>query len=176
MRNKLLPLLISALFSLSAFALPEDRNKPIHISADSATIDEKSGHTTYLGDVKITQGTLLIEADRVEIERGKSGVDQVTAFGKQAHFRQKPEASKPFTDAWGDSIVYEVNKGLLTLKKNARVVSGQDTFTGSRIVYNLKTSVVDAFSEGKNGGNGRVEMIIQPKQTPAPAETTKEAQ
>lgn len=162
MRNKFLTLIVTALLSVTAHALPEDRDKPIHISADSASIDEKSGFTIYLGDVKITQGTLLIEADRVELKRGGKGVEVVTAYGKQAHFRQKPDTDKPYTDAWGDTIVYKVAKEILTLEKNAKVVSDKDTFTGDRILYNLKTSIVDAFSDTKEGSAGRVEMIIQP--------------
>ncbi len=163
MKTKFLALLVATVFSATANALPEDREKPIHVSADSASIDEKSGRTIYLGDVKITQGTLLIEAERVELERGEKGVERVTAFGKQAHFRQKPDTDKPYTDAWGDTIIYKVEKEHLTLQKNAKVISDKDTFTGSRILYNLKTSVVDAYSDGKDGSSGRVEMIIQPK-------------
>lgn len=162
MRNKFLALMVTALFSVTAQALPEDREKPIHVSADSASIDEKTGFTVYLGDVKITQGTLLIEADRVELQRGDEGVEVVTAYGEQAHFRQKPDVDKPYTDAWGDTIIYKVEKEHLTLKKNAKVISEQDTFTGDRILYNLKTSIVDAFSDTKEGSAGRVEMIIQP--------------
>lgn len=162
MRNKFLALMVTALLSVTAHALPEDREKPIHISADSASIDEKSGFTIYRGDVKITQGTLLIEADRVELKRGEKGVEIVTAYGEQAHFRQKPDVEKPYTDAWGDTIVYKVEKEILTLEKNAKVVSDKDTFTGDRILYNLKTSIVDAFSDTKEGSAGRVEMIIQP--------------
>ena len=105
----------------------------------------------------------MIEAERVELERGEKGVERVTAFGKQAHFRQKPDTDKPYTDAWGDTIIYKVEKEHLTLQKNAKVISDKDTFTGSRILYNLKTSVVDAYSDGKDGSSGRVEMIIQPK-------------
>lgn len=162
MRNKFLTLMVTALLSVTAHALPEDRDKPIHISADSASIDEKSGFTIYLGDVKITQGTLLIEAERVELKRGGKGVEVVTAYGEQAHFRQKPDVDKPYTDAWGDTIIYKVEKEILTLEKNAKVVSDKDTFTGDRILYNLKTSIVDAFSDTKEGSAGRVEMIIQP--------------
>lgn len=162
MRNKILALMATVLFSMTVQALPEDRNEPIRVSADSASIDEKSGFTVYTGDVKITQGTLLIEAERVELQRGDKGVEVVTAYGKQAHFRQKPATDKPYTDAWGDTIVYKVDKEHLTLKKNAKVISDKDTFTGDRILYNLKTSIVDAFGDDKEGSAGRVEMIIQP--------------
>lgn len=163
MINKLLALVVLSLFSLTGHALPQDREEPIRISADSASIDEKSGMTVYRGDVKITQGSLLIEADRVELKRGKQGVSQVTAHGKPAHFRQRPASDKPFTDAWGETIIYKVDKEHLTLKSNAKVISGKDSFTGNRILYDLQSSVVDAFSDSTAEKPARVEMVIQPK-------------
>ncbi|MGB0466328.1 MAG: lipopolysaccharide transport periplasmic protein LptA [Pontibacterium sp.] len=163
MKNKILILMLTLMCSLTAQALPQDRDQPIHISANSASIDEKTGLTIYIGDVQVTQGTLLIEANRVELQRGDEGVELLTAYGKPAHFRQQPEINKAYTDAWGNTIIYRVNQEHLTLKQQAKIISDQDVFTGDRILYDLKSSVVDAFGERKAGQGGRVEMIIQPK-------------
>ena len=44
--------------STTANALPSDANQPIRLLADKATYSEKSGVTSYAGNVTITQGTL----------------------------------------------------------------------------------------------------------------------
>lgn len=168
MRSSLLPILVVFSLFISSFAkaLPGDENQPIHIAADSASINDQTGITTYKGNVIIKQGTLLIEAAHVDMYRGDDGVDKLIAKGSPAHFRQKPKPNEPFSDAWGKNMVYKVKSRNLTITKNAKVVQGQDTFTGERIVYDLEKSIVNAFGNekpGSTGGQGRVNMVIQPK-------------
>ena len=49
----------------AVFALPEDRDQPIEITADSAVINEKQSQAEYTGAVVVTQGTLKLEGDVV---------------------------------------------------------------------------------------------------------------
>jgi lipopolysaccharide export system protein LptA len=51
--------------SASAFALPSDRNQPISLVADRATYNDKTGITTYTGNVVIEQGTMKLQADSI---------------------------------------------------------------------------------------------------------------
>lgn len=165
MKNNLISLLTltTLLASSYSFALPEDRNQPIHISADSARIDDKTGVTHYKGDVSIRQGTLLIEAEQVELHRADGDIERLIATSARsaAHFRQKPAAEQPWTDAWGSKLEYEISKQSLTISGNGKVQQGKDKFSGERIVYNIKRSIVNAF--GGKQGKGRVQMVIQPK-------------
>ena len=48
--------------SVMTFALPNDRNKPISLLADYATYNDKTGITTYKGNVIIEQGTMKLQA------------------------------------------------------------------------------------------------------------------
>lgn len=165
MKNKLTPLLAltALLLSGQSQALPEDRAQPIHISADSARIDDTTGITHYKGDVTIRQGTLQIEAEEVELYRSNGDIDRMVATGTRtaAHFRQKPAAEQPWTDAWGRQLEYEIKKQSLTISGNGKVQQGKDHFSGERIVYNIKRAIVNAF--GGKEGKGRVQMVIQPK-------------
>ncbi|WP_286237295.1 lipopolysaccharide transport periplasmic protein LptA [Neptuniibacter halophilus] len=159
---------LTALLTLTAFqasALPEDRDQPIHITANKARIDDKTGITTYIGDVVITQGTMLIEADHVDMYRGDEGIDKLIAKGAPAHFRQKPTAEDPYSDAWGLHMVYEVDIEKLTITQQAKVIQEQDTFTGEKIIYDLTRSIVNAFGsqDSNEQSSGRVNMVIQPK-------------
>lgn len=174
--NNLPRALIFAL-SFTAFhasALPDDRDQPIYITADSARINDKTGITTYKGNVVIKQGSLLIEAKHVDMYRGDEGVEKLIANGQPAHFRQKPKANEPFSDAWGLKMVYQVDDQLLTITQKAKVIQDQDTFTGEKIIYDLDRSIVNAFGSSKpsNSDNqsGRVNMVIQPKKKDKAAE------
>ncbi len=50
------------LTAVPAFALPSDRQQSISLVADRATFNERTGVTTYSGNVIIEQGTMKLQA------------------------------------------------------------------------------------------------------------------
>ena len=72
-------------------ALPDDRDQPIHISADKALRDEKQGFTVYSGNVQMAQGSMRLEADKLTIYHVTDEVDKVVAEGRPAKMQQQPE-------------------------------------------------------------------------------------
>lgn len=160
-------LLTTLLLSLSASvqALPEDRNQPINVSADRASMNERTGITVYTGDVEIIQGSMEIRGERVELHRAADGsIDRIISTGKPARFQQQPSVDQPLTKAYGERMEYRVKQQEVTITENARVDQSKDTFTGERIVYNMARAVVNAFGSDREGGE-RVKMVIQPKPT-----------
>ena len=53
--------------SLSAFALKDDTNKPINIVSDNQSLDMENSVVTFTDNVVITQGSILIKANKVVI-------------------------------------------------------------------------------------------------------------
>ena len=51
--------------SLSAFALKDDTNKPINIVSDNQSLDMENSVVTFTDNVVITQGSILIKANKV---------------------------------------------------------------------------------------------------------------
>ena len=60
-----LALSLGVAVSTFALALPSDRSKAISLVADRATFNEKTGVTTYTGNVIIEQGTMKLQADSI---------------------------------------------------------------------------------------------------------------
>ncbi len=158
----LLTLVLSAWLSPFCFALPTDRQQPIHVSADSAQIDDNTGITTYKGNVLITQGSLEIRAANVDLYRINDEVSQLIATGSPANFRQQPSLDQAITDAFGEKLDYQVTNQTVTITGKARVEQAGDTFSGERIVYQMNKAIVNAYS-GKGSSGQRVQMVIQPK-------------
>lgn len=153
---------LTALLSTTAQALPEDASQPIHISADSASINDNTGVTVYTGQVEIVQGSMKLRGDRVELYRSAEGeVSRIVSTGSPAQFEQQPKAGQPVTQAYGNRMEYQIPSQEITISEQARIEQGQDTFSGERIVYNMSKAIVDAFS-GESSGQ-RVQMVIQPK-------------
>lgn len=180
---KTLPFLLglgTVLGSVSAWALPTDRDQPIHIQSDDAQLDDKQGIATYRGNVIMTQGTMKITGNTVTITRLPTGeVNVFTSVGSPsnlAYYEQKPELNKPIVQAWGVTIQYFAAQDKIVLIDKAKVVNDGNTSEGEKIIYDTVKQVVNA---GRANGTKvsearpRIDMVIQPKNkpgaTPAPA-------
>lgn len=164
--QKLSLLLALSICSSFAVALPEDQNQPIHVSADRATLNEKTGVAVYSGAVEIRQGTMVLKGNRVEMHRDSQGsISRIITTGSPAQFQQQAAANQPLTKAFGLRMDYSIPAQTVTITEQARVTQNADEFTGERIVYDMSKSVVDAFRSESQGGQ-RVQMIIQPKANP----------
>lgn len=168
--NKLLPLLLglaSTLCSVSSWALPDDRNQPIRIQADSAEIDDRQRVAVYHGNVIITQGSLKIMGDKVTITQTPSGeIDVFTAVGRPAYYEQLPSEDKDLVKAYGLTIQYFAANERIVLIDQAKVVQEGNTFEGEKIVYDTRRQIVNAGrASGTNVTNPqpRIDMIIQPR-------------
>ena len=155
-------LLISSLFASQVSALPTDREEPIYVEADAASIDDAKGITVYTGSVKITQGSMILKGDRVELYRDDAGdINQIISLGKPAHFQQQPQLDQKVTYATGNKLDYTVSSQFLVITDDAKVTQGADSFTGAKINYDMANAKVKAFSDSDS--NKRVQMVLQPR-------------
>lgn len=155
------------LASAAGWALPEDRNQPIRVQADTAELDDRQGVAVYRGDVVITQGTLKITGNAVTITQDENGdVEVFTAVGKPAYYEQKPAADKPLVKAYGLTIQYFADNERIVLLDQAKVVQEGNTFEGEKIVYDTQRQIVNA-GRATNADittpRPRVDMVIQPR-------------
>lgn len=93
---KFLLLVVLCLLVNLANALPSDKGQAIHFAARQATLDQKNGITTYTGDVEISQGTLLVKADKVtaHFNAETQKLERIHAEGSPARYQQQPEPDK----------------------------------------------------------------------------------
>ena len=140
-------------------ALPEDREQPIQIEADSAELDQNAGVITYTGNVVVVQGTMRLAADTGKIFLEEGEFQRMEATGSPTTFRYKPDVDKEVIDGEGRRVEYNVETGKVTVTDNARFTQGQDVFTGDFIEYDLATDIIRA--DSKDGG--RIRLVIQPK-------------
>src|ERR1700741_2892344 len=84
-------LLVTLALTLPAAAEKADRDKPVNLEADRVTIDDAKQLAVFEGNVVLTQGTLQIRGDRMEVRQDKEGFKQGTTWGTPAFFRQKRE-------------------------------------------------------------------------------------
>jgi len=143
-----------------ANALPEDRQQRINISSDAMNAGLSSNLVVYNNNVVITQGSLKIEADRVEVYfTPEKEISRVIAIGRPARFQQKVLEGENPIKARAERIVYAVSSEELQLTGKAYVDRDGNTLTAEKIDYDLSTEQMSA--EGQAGK--RIEMIWQPE-------------
>ena len=152
-----------------AMALPADRQQPIQIDSDTADIDNKKGVSVYRGDVVMTQGTTRITGDVITIYTRDRELTRVIAQGNKAraYYEELQPGEQGIVQAWGNTIRYDVDSDQIELIKNAQLSQKGDTFKGEKIDYNLTLQTVNAKGTPNQGDNGRVQMVIQPRQEKA---------
>lgn len=152
-------LLLWFLLPALAWALPDDRRQPIRLEADSAELDQKTGISIYQGNVVISQGSMRMVADTATIYFKDGRFERIEAVGKPVDLRYKPSVDKPEIQGTGQRVVYNAVTAKVVMTQNAKIVQGQDSFTGDRIEYDLEKDQVKANSDkGK-----RIQFIIQPQ-------------
>ncbi len=155
-------LLISMAFvATPVAALDSDRDQPIHIEADSVSIDDQKQISRYRGHVKLSQGSVRATGDEITLYSSDDGPDRLIMVGNPATFRQRPEGKE--NDAHGNAarIEHDSDTELTVFMGQARFWMDQEEFAGDRIEYDARNDRVRA--RGGSDGNGRVRIVIQPK-------------
>jgi lipopolysaccharide export system protein LptA len=138
--------LLALLAPALAWGLTSDRDKPIQIAADRATLDEKTGIGIYEGNVHMHQGTLQLRGSKMTV--------------KLARFSQRPADADTDQQAEAGHIEYHAREQRLILQGNANIrQQGREEFSSDRIEFNLRDNTVNA---GGSNGDGRVHIILQP--------------
>lgn len=158
-----------------AHAEKADREKPVNVESDRVTVDDAKQLTLFEGKVVLTQGTMVIRGDRMEVRQDKEGFKHGTVWGKQAYFKQKRDGTNELIEGWGDRIEYDSRADKVQLFTRAAMKKGDDDVAGDYISYDAITEFFQVIGGGAkaataNNPEGRVRTVLQPKAkvTPAP--------
>lgn len=168
------PLLALLIVVQPALAERADREKPIQLEAQKVTVDDVKKMQILEGDVQLTQGTLVIQAERIIVTEDQYGFQKGVAFAgkdKLARFRQKREGKEEYIEGQAERIEYNTRNEVAELFHRAWVKSGEDQLKGDYIWYDSISEKYLA-SAGENhdpkGPPPRVRAVIQPKNKGTP--------
>ena len=153
-----------------------DFDKPTQVEANHATYDEGKQTNVFTGNVVLTRGTLVMQADKMLVRKDQAGNQFATLYaapGGATKFRQKRDGGK---DLWiegsaADRIEYDTKTEIAKLFKNAKITmtdSGKvtDEVEGEFLSYDSKTefyTVTNSTTGESKPGSGRVRVIMQPR-------------
>jgi lipopolysaccharide export system protein LptA len=159
-------LLACLLLPRIGLTLSEDTRQPIQVQADSVEVDDKRGQSVYRGNVRLTQGSIVLQADVLTVHHPGRHLEKAIAEGKPARYRQLMDQKPQELRAEAPRMEYSANQEQLVLSGGARVWQGGNEFSGAVIEYDVRGDIVRA--HGGKGTNGRVEVIIQPHESSKP--------
>lgn len=166
--------------ALPAAAEKADRTKPMVIEADKpGTVDLQRQVVVFNGNVSISQGTMVIRAERVEIRESPDGYRTATAIGlpaRPASYRQKRDAADESVEAVADRIEFDARTDILRFNGNAAVrrmrgATMTDEITGGDITWDNSAELFSVKGGAATPANpgGRVRAILSPRQEAASA-------
>lgn len=131
---------------------------PVTITAKSAELVQGNS-AVYTGDVVLTSNTLKLDGDRVELKQYAGGDYEAKITGAPAHVNHAGDGpDNPPLAARAKTLNYDSRTGILDLIGDAFAMRGTDQVSGDTIRYIVKEHRIQAA-----GGEGRVTVIIQPK-------------
>ncbi len=159
--------MILLLASGSAMAEKADRDKPIDLEADTLTTNDAKKISVYTGNVILTQGTLVIHADKLVVREDAEGFQHSTSTGNPTTFRQKMEGKDEYITGSGQRIEYDGRMDKVQLYVKAWVKRGEDIVHGDYIMYDANAEYAEVIGgpQAATAANpkGRVRAVIQPK-------------
>lgn len=169
MRTPIKALLLSAMACLAvdaAWAEKADRSRPIQIEADSLRMDDVRKIAVYEGNVILTQGSMSIAADRIDVRQDDQGMTAGEATGRPVRFQQKMEGRDGYLEAQAYRLDYDARSEVMKLVGAAHIRQGGDDLRGGTIIYDLRTERYQAQGTSGDGKQGRVRAVIQPRSQP----------
>ena len=155
-----------------------DRNKPMSIEADQpGSVDLQRQIVIFNGNVVITQGTMLLRADKVELRERPDGYREAKAIGtaeRPASFRQKRDGVDETVEGVAERIEFDAKTDTLRFVGNAavrRLRAGvlADEITGSLITWDNTNELfkVTGGAVTPNNPTGRVRAVLAPREESA---------
>jgi len=157
-----------------ALAEKADREKPINLEADRVTVDDAKQVSTFEGRVVLTQGTLIIRGDRMEVRQDNQGFKEGVTWGNLAYFKQKRDGYDEYIEGWAERIEYDSRADKMQMFNRASMKKGSDEVRGNYISYDARTEFFQVIGGGAKAAaaensDGRVRAVIQPKPKDKPA-------
>jgi lipopolysaccharide export system protein LptA len=119
---------------------------PVKITADSFVINEADGEAVFTGSVVIVRPGLNVWADKVVVDYGEGGPENIQSFVAEGNVRLKTEDQ----DATGDRATFNPETQILRLSGNVVVVNAAGTLNGPELEINLADNTT-VFTGGKGG-------------------------
>ena len=180
----LLPLLVGLSLAFAGIAVraeKADRSKTIVMEADRpGTLDYQRQVLVFNGNAVITQGSMVLRAERIELREMPDGYRAASAIGnaaKPATWRQRRDGVDEVVEGSADRIEFDGRADTLRFVGNGavrrlRAGAVADEISGATIVWDNVAEIfkVEGGAVTPANPSGRVRITLTPRVEPGSAE------
>jgi lipopolysaccharide export system protein LptA len=128
-------------------ALSSDRDQPVAIRARHVEANEKTGVAVYQGRVTLDQGSLHIEADRVEVRRRDGQIESLLATGNPLRARTRPDNQDEDINMSAQRLAYHQPTHYLVLTGDPVFTQGDKRLTARCLEYDDLFEQADLYGD-----------------------------
>ena len=165
------------LLSSQKNTLAANTDEEIFISADYMTFNIESGNSVYTGNVKITQGKLMLTGDKITVKQENNILKRVIVIGKPARYNHITEKGEPVS-AESEQMDYIASQNKLVLTINAILEQPDHRVSSQTIIYDTQKRIIIAGDQnnpvGLNANTGTNSQRVNITLTPAKKSPAKE--
>lgn len=128
----------------------------------------ETGYSVYTGQVKISQGELVLTGDKVTVQQGKDEIEQITVSGTPARYNHVTEKGETI-EAESEQMVYTASKNKLVMTTNASLKQPDHQVSSQKITYDTLKKIIIAGDKSSRSDNKkpdekeRVNITLTPK-------------
>ena len=152
-KNIVLAMLCLVLVSTGDISHADDA---LELEADSASYDNKTGVAIYHGNVKISQGNIVLKGDVVEVHTVDDEVSKLIATANPSRLIRQDEQNA--IEAEAQRIEYRMVEGIVDFLGKVKIKEAGKLLTGDHAIYDIRKKTVDMKKK-----ENRVRLIIQPR-------------
>lgn len=154
------------LLASSPITRAAETTEKIFIEADHMQMNIETGKSIYTGNVKISQGEMVLTGDRVTLEQRDEELERLLVIGKPARYNHLSEKGEPI-EAESEHMVYTTSNHTLIMTINAHLKQPDNRLSSQKIIYDTEKHLVMAGGSGNPSGtqkNHRVNIVLTPKE------------
>jgi lipopolysaccharide export system protein LptA len=133
--------------------------------SQSAHMDDLRKTMNYTGQVRMTQGSRQLTADKVVIRQDAAGFSKSVSTGspqKPAHVRQRENDGQGWMEGWAERIEYDDRTDKITFFDQAHIRTSKDEAKGDVIIYDNVTERYQVLAKGQTIPDAAKSLPAQP--------------
>ena len=131
-------------------------DEALELEADSASYNNETGVAIYHGNVKISQGDIVLKGDVVEVHTVDDEVSKLIATANPSRLIRRDEQNA--IEAEAQRIEYKMAEGIVDFLGKVKIKDAGKLLTGDHAIYDIQKKTIDMKKK-----ENRVKLIIQPK-------------
>ena len=144
-------------FINSVLARSDDSEKPIHITADTAELNDKTGVSIYRGEVEMVQGTIILTGDIITVYSKDDEVTKMISVGDLATYTETTDEGE-IVYAESEEMIHNSLEKKVELFRRGKVTKNGNIIRSDYILYLTEEGLIDTGTR-----QDRINIVIQPK-------------